>query len=801
MLVPFSWLKEYLDISISAEKLAEVLTFAGLEVDRVEKSPLGFTGVVVVKVVQTTPHPEAERLRVARVTDGTHEYQIVCGASNCRENLITALAKVGAQLTDGDGQNFKIKKSKLRGIESEGMLCSSQELGLADEDSGIIELQTDLPLGTDLFELFGDTLFDITLTPNLGHCMSIQGIARELSTLLNVPLKSSKPLVSENADCSIHDLLNVSIDSPAACLHYSCRYIENIEIKPSPQWLQKRLETCGIRSINNIVDITNYILLEYGQPLHAFDFDKIEGGELIITEFAEDSSLTTLDLIERKLPKGSLVITDTKKILAIAGIMGGLSSAITENTTRILVESAYFHPSSIRKTSKALNLRTDASSRFEKTIDPLQVTIALDRAITLIQELAGGQIALGQIDEITHSYTPLQLHCRLSKINSLLGTSLSFNEVENLLHRLKFACTPHYDEEAFTLIIPSYRNDIRAEIDLVEEIARVYGYQHITLKEVKSIHSLLPHSSLYLMEKALRQRLIAEGLQEVLTCDLISPKLATLCVEHITSEDPFIHVLAPSSLDQSILRPSMLPGLLQTLKHNIDPQTDSLAVFEIGLIHYRQNHHFHEKPMVGMLLTGKYASHFWETTQRQVDFFDLKGVLENLFEGLNLSTISYEPSSLQGFHPTRQALITHDHKTLGILGEVHPNLASKLDLKEKIYFAEFSLSELIEPSTHFISMENLPIYPGSYRDWTATFKEATSYSTILNTLKSISSRLVKDISLVNLYRSETLGVDKKNLSFRFVYRDDQKTLSLEMVEKEHARILAFAQQKLKDYLF
>lgn len=800
MLVPLSWLKEYLDLSISPEKIAEVLTFAGLEVDRVEKNSLGFTGVVVAKVLQAKPHPEAERLRIATVSDGTHEYQIVCGASNCRENLVTALAKVGAQLTDGDGRNFKIKKSKLRGVESEGMLCSSQELGLSSEDSGIIELSQDLPLGIDLFEIFGDTIFDISLTPNLGHCMSIQGIARELSTLLNIPLKSSKPLVSENPNCSIHDIIQVSIDSPDACLQYSCRYIENIEIKPSPEWLKNRLEACGVRSINNIVDITNYILLEYGQPLHAFDFDKVAGGELIITEFAEDSSLTTLDLIERKLPKGSLVITDNEKILAVAGIMGGLSSSITENTTRILVESAYFHPSSIRKTSKALNLRTDSSSRFEKTIDPLNVSLALDRAIALMQELAGGQIALGKIDEISHPYTPLKLTCRLNKINSLLGTKLSFNEVETLLHRLKFPCTPHSNDESFTVIIPSYRNDIRAEIDLVEEVARVYGYQHITLKEVKSIHSLMPHSSLYLMEKKLRQRLIAEGLQEVLTCDLISPKLATLAVEHIACEDPLIHVLQPSSVDQSILRPSMLPGLLQILKHNIDHQTNSLAVFEIGLIHYRQDNHFHEKPMVGILLTGNYETHFWEKNPRKVDFFDLKGVLESVFMGLNLSTISYEPSSLEGFHPTRQATIKSRHKTLGILGEVHPNLADKLDLKEKIYFAEFSLSELIESTSHFISMEALPIYPGSDRDWTATFKEETPYSIILDSLKSISSRLVKNISLVNLYRSETLGPDKKNLSFRFIYRDDQKTLSLEMVEKEHARILAFAQQKLKDYL-
>ncbi|MBM3192265.1 MAG: phenylalanine--tRNA ligase subunit beta, partial [Chlamydiae bacterium] len=339
MLVPLSWLKEYLDFNLSPEKIAEVLTLAGLEVDKIDKTSLGFSHVFVGKVLKTVPHPEADRLKVATVTDGSQEYQIVCGAPNCREGLVTALAKVGAELTDAEGKVFKIKKSKLRGVDSEGMLCGEDELGLTSDSSGIIELNQDTPLGTDLFDLFGEVIFEIALTPNLGHCMSIQGIARELSVLLNIPMKSPlKPLVTENLPQPIEDFLQVTINSPDDCFRYSCRYLENVEIKPSPLWLQKKLEAAGLRPINNIVDVTNYVLLEYGQPLHAFDYDTLEGQELFITECARPTSLTTLDHVERVAPAGTLLITDTEKPLAIAGIMGGLSSAVTENTTRIVIE-------------------------------------------------------------------------------------------------------------------------------------------------------------------------------------------------------------------------------------------------------------------------------------------------------------------------------------------------------------------------------------------------------------------------------------------------------------------------------
>lgn len=805
MLVPLSWLKEHLeitpDIDFSPQKISEVLTLAGLEVDKIENTSLGFDGIIVAKVLKTEPHPQAERLKIATLTDGKEEYQVVCGGPNCREGLITAFAKVGAYLTDEKGETFKIKKSKLRGVDSDGMLCSDKELGFTNEsDGGIIEFEETFPVGKNLLEIFGDTIFEISLTPNLGHCMSIKGIARELSTLLHLKMSSSKHSLNETKGLHTSDKIEVSIESPEKCFIYSCRYIENIEVKPSPSWLKQRLEACGMRSINNVVDITNYILLEYGQPLHAFDYDKIEGKELIIKSCDEPTSLITLDSIERTIPLGTLLICDEEKPLAIAGVMGGLYSSVTTTTTRLIIESAYFHPSSIRKATKELNLRTDSSSRFEKNIDPEAVTIALDRAATLLQEIAGGDIASDRIDEIIHSFPPRSLSCRLDRINSLLGTQLSLNEIEKIFHRLKMPCEMDVEAKVFHLKIPTYRNDIQEEIDLVEEVARIYGYNNIDLRQVKCVNSQIPHCPLYLIETTTRKRLIAEGLQEMLTCDLISPRLATLALESHTKEDPLIHVMHPSSVDQSILRPSMLPGLLQAIKHNFDHQTFSISAFELGCIHYKNDGKFQEKPTVGIVLTGEKQPHFWEEKSKKVNIFDLKGIVENLITGLLSKDCKFSSLAIKGFHPGRQALIETEQGVLGLLGEVHPSLLETLDIKEKVYFAQLDLQELFNQSQKYVMMQPLPVYPGSERDWTATFKESTLCSTILENLTSISSRLIKSITLLDLYRSEKLGNDKKNITLRFLYRDDNKTISLEAVEKEHARILALATQKLKEFL-
>lgn len=805
MLVPFSWLKQHLELtpeqeaSLSPEKIADVLTLAGLEVDKVEKTALGFSGVVVAKVLEASQHPEAEKLRVAKVTDGTSTYQIVCGAPNCRAGLVTALATIGAQLTQPSGDTFKIKKSKLRGIDSEGMLCASDELGLGGDQQGILELDAQLTLGTSLEDLYGDTIFEISLTPNLGHCLSIRGIARELCALMGLKLSFSKPVISAGSIIT-SDKISVTIDDASACYSYYCRYLENVKVEPSPSWLKERLESCGLRSINNIVDVTNYVMLSLGQPLHAFDYDTIEGQEIVVKSCEEPLQLRLLDETERTIPARALLICDSVKPLALAGIMGCHNSAITETTTRLLLEAAHFDPSAIRKTMKTMQLRTDSSSRFEKGIDHEGVEKALDLAVSLIQEINGATVSESTLCEIARPFQSKVLTCRLKKINHVLGTHLSLHEVEHIFHRLKMPCQIDASNEILTLTIPSYRNDIKEEIDLVEEVARVYGYHHIDLPTPYVINSTLPHSPLYLMEKNIRQRLVSEGLQEMLTCDLISPKMAQSCIENSMQERSLIHVMQPSSVDQSILRPSMLPGLLQAIRHNLDFQRPHIAAFELGLIHYKLDGKFIEKPTAAIILSGSARPHFWGDKETPFDIFDLKGMCENLFEGLDLESVAYTHHHFSKLHPGRQAAIVKDQVQLGFLGEVHPETLQAFDIKGKVYFAQIDLEELMKMCSGVTMMHPLPIYPGSERDWTGTFKESCSMEMIVSSLQSLSSRLLKNVALLDIYRSEKLGPDKKNITLRFSYRDDHKTLSQEAVDKEHARLLALGMQKMQHIL-
>lgn len=790
MLVPLSWLKDYLDIRLTDEQLADTLTLAGLEVDKIEKTSTGFTNIVVCQVIKTFPHPEADRLKIAEVSDGSENYQVVCGAPNCREGLITAFAKIGATLTDKSGKEFKIKKSKLRGIESYGMLCSKDELGLSPQSEGIMELDPQLPLGAKLEELYGETVFEISLTPNLGHCSSIRGIARELAALLNLQIKKQTFSIQESPHLHIGDRLKVSVENYDHCLRYSAMYIENIEVKPSPEWLKKRLELSGIRSINNIVDITNYVMVELGQPMHAFDYDTIEGAQINIKLSEAPQSFISLDDQERKIPQNTLLICDENKTLAIAGVIGGASSAVSNSTTRLILEAAHFHPSMIRKTSKSLNLRTDSSSRFEKNTDPNATIEALKLASYLITQIAGGDIASEIIDEKSKLFTKKRLSLRLEKLNNLLGTSLSLGDITNILSGLELAPSIDETEKLVHVEVPTYRNDIHFEIDLIEEVARIYGYNNIPYSPGFCHVSPLSHSPLYLAEKTIRKHLISSGLQECVTCNLISPKLAHLGFHYSYTKNPLAEVLHPSSVDQSILRPSLLPGLLHMIKHNFDRQTFSISAFEIGQIHFRRNEEFQEKTSVGIILTGASSPLFWGEKQKDYDFYDLKGILETLFGNLEFKDIQFNELNLEGFHPGRKASIQTTHAFLGVIGEVHPRLLDKLDIHQKVYFAELDLHELFKLKKQKIQMKPLPQFPGSERDWTQTFNVNTAVGKVLQTFQSISSRLLKEVNLIDIYTSENIGSDKKNLTFRFYYCDDKKTIDYDSVEREHHRILS-----------
>ncbi|MDP1835105.1 MAG: phenylalanine--tRNA ligase subunit beta [Chlamydiales bacterium] len=787
MKLPFSWIKECIATKLPAGKVADALTMLGLEVEGIDTSPMSFTGVVVGQVVKTERHPDADKLTVAMVSDGQETVQVVCAAPNCREGLITAFAKIGGTLTDPEGKTFKIKKAKLRGVESNGMLCAEDELGLSQSHDGIIEFPVDTVLGTDLQQLYGDAVFDISLTPNLGHCASLQGVLRELAAFLDTSYSLPQVYIDDGDSEQIKTEASVSIEDTTKCPRYACRVIKNVKIAPSPKWLQDRLLQCGLRPINNIVDATNYVLWELGHPLHAFDYDKLAGHKIVVRTAKEDEQFVTLDGQTRKLNTESLLICDDEKPVALAGIMGGQNSEVGDETQNVLLESAYFEPSNIRRTSRFLGLTTEASRRFERAADPNGVITALDRAAVLIQELAGGEIVKGLVDIKNSEFSDRKIVCRLSRIQGIIGQHLAAGEVEGVFRRLGFPCT--WDgQELFSIRVPTYRADIHAEIDLIEEVARIYGYDNIERQPAYYHTSTLPHAPIFLFERQSRQRLLSQGLQEFMTCDLIGPSMLDV-LPNIGDNPTQVRVLNPTSAEQSILRQSLLPGMLQAIRYNVDRKNLNVGAFEIGRTHFLEGKNFKEQSVVGIILTGKSRPHSWEQHPGPFDFYDLKGIVEDFLSDMSMPSPSFEVSKLSTFHPGRQASVLINGIDVGAIGEVHPDILGRLDVTQRILFAELNLHDLYRLKGDSPKMVELPQFPGSERDWTISLSEKVTCGTVFSLIRQFAPALLEQVSLLDLYRSEKLGSGVKNVTFRFFYRDRTRTVQQEDVDSKHTRLI------------
>lgn len=794
MRIPLSWLQEYISLSSwTANEIAKMLTMAGLEVDHCEIVGERLRDIVVARVIETHKHPNADKLTVAQVSDGKQTYQIVCGASNCRAGMKTALARVGTVIGDGD-QAFTIKKAKLRGVESEGMLCAEEELGLSISIDGIMELADELIEGTSLYDLYADTYFDISLTPNLSHCTSILGVARELAAITGETLNIPRTELNESPE-SIDQYLRVRVVDQQGCPRYACRMIRNVKLGPSPKWLKERIEKCGLRSVNNIVDVTNYVLLEMGHPLHAFDYDKLEGQEIVVRRAKEGEKIQTLDDKERLLKETALTIADSSRVVAIAGVMGGANSEIQDQTHHLVLESAYFDPMSIRRTSKQLGLQTDASKRFERGTDPNQIISVLNRAALLIQEVAGGEILSAAIDQQAKEFPDAMIACRLSRLNQIIGRTFSRGEVEDIFKRLQFSY--HWDgQDQFILRVPTFRCDIKGEIDLIEEVARLYGYDNIPRQGGSYQASQLTSVPIYFFENQVRSRLIEEGLQEFLTCDLIGPSLLQIVHEKFIPDDGMVKVMNPTSIEQSILRTSLLPGLLQVVKYNFDHQNHDVSGFEVGRIHFRDGDHFKEQSVVGIILTGQAAPSHWDQKGRDTDFFDLKGIIENLLHAFGISNCQYKNLGLGTFHSGRQASIFVGSLEIGSIGEIHPAIQRRLDVPQRILFGEFNLQDLMQIAKPVEKVASLAIYPSSERDWTFTVKESVPFEKILEIIRTQKSPILEEVSLKDIYRSEKLGAGNQNLTLHFVYRDSSKTIAQEVVEVEHLRLTTAVLEEL-----
>lgn len=636
-------------------------------------------------------------------------------------------------------------------------------------------------------EVEGDVVFEISLTPNLGHCSSVIGVARELSAATNTPYHLPKINFSESSTLP-SDFISVTVEAKQECPRYACRVVRDVRIGPSPNWLKNRVELIGFRSVNNVVDVTNYVMHELGHPLHAFDADQLHGNHLIIRKAQPGETFVTLDGKKRILDN-DLLICDQKGAVALGGIMGGQNSEVTENTKHLVLEAAVFSPGAVRKTSKRLGLITDGSKRFERGCDPNILRFALDRAVMLIQQVAGGKVCAGILDVAAQPFTPRQVTCRLSRINQLLGTRLSVSEVESLLARLEL--TSRWDDkDQFTVTVPTYRNDIHEEVDLIEEVARTYGYQHITRPTSLYQSSTIPHAPIFMFEREVRARLMGEGLQEFLTCDLIGPSLLEVIHGANAVVDPSsVKVLNPTSVEQSVLRTSLLPGLLQVVKYNWDHQNHDVAGFEIGRIHLKQNGQYLEQSVAAIILSGKSRPHHWDRKPNEEDFFDLKGILENLLSELNIQ-VTFKAGHLPMLHPGRQAAIYAGEIEVGSFGEIHPAVRRRLDVPQPILFAELNLHDLLQVRPgQDAQMKPLPIYPGSERDWTLTIPEALPAEELLKAIQNVSSPFLEHASLHDIYRSDKLGKGLKNVTLRFFYRDSSKTISQETVDMEHARIV------------
>lgn len=795
MKVPLSLLKKFIKLSFPPSEISKVLTMAGLEVDAIETVSPEFNGIIVGQVTKTEKHPNADKLCVATVSDGKESYQVVCGAPNCREGLKTAFAKVGSSLKDEEGKDFFIKNAKLRGVESSGMLCSTRELNLGEEHEGIIEFSEDMQVGTDLRDFYSETVFDISLTPNLGHCASVWGVARELSAATGEPVHLPQ-IAFEEKGSPINSSAKVKVEDKKKCPRYACRIIKNVKVGPSPDWLKNYLASFGIRSVNNVVDVTNYVLMELGHPLHAFDYDLLDGSEVIVRSAQEGELFTTLDNKERVLNKDDLLICDKSKGIALAGIMGGLNTEVGLETKNILIESAYFHPGTIRRTSKRLGLQTDASKRFERGTDPHNVLRSLERAVMLIQQVAGGEITQGTIDIKEDNFPEKVVTCRLSRANKILGTHLGVSEAETIFKRLGM----HYQwdgQDLFTVKVPTYRADVRVEIDLIEELARIYGFENISTSQNTYHSSTLAPAPIFLFEREVRGRLIAEGLQEFLTCDLIGPEMNQLVQLPTMPEDSIIKVMNPTSIDQSILRTSLLPGMLQLLQYNIDHQNSNVCGFEIGRIHFKEKDQFKEQSAAGILLYGNYVPHSWAEKSKPADFYDLKGILENVLHELCIPNITFKENNLSIFHMGRQASIFSDSLEIGSLGEIHPSIQRILGIPQRILFAEINLHDLFQVRKKECKFQEIPIYPCSDRDWTITMPKEMEIQKVIDVILSIPSCLLEEVTLLDIYHSDKLGKNLKNATFHFVYRDFQKTIAQEDVDAEHARILSESEKIIK----
>ena len=789
MIITYNWLKEFVDVDRSPAELADLLTMLGLEVERMECLGEGMDDVVVAVVEEKIQHPNADKLSLCKVNNGRELLSIVCGAQNFKTGDKVALAQVGALLPGA----FRIKRSKIRGEESFGMLCSEKELGLADESAGIMVLPHELKLGTPFFEAMGlkDTIFEIGLTPNRADCLSVIGIAREIAAKLGKKIRFPAQNVVETG-APIKNVAAVQVEDSHLCPRYTARYISGCRVASSPKWLVDRLQSVGLRPINNVVDVTNYVLMEYGHPLHAFDFDLLSGGKIVVRRANEDESFTTLDGQKRMLNSSDLTIRDSDKVVALAGIMGGENSEISDTTTTILLESAYFKPTAIRLTSKKLGIHTESSHRFERGTDIRILTRALDRAASLIAELAGGSVAQGILDIHDKISENKKITIRLDFINHLLGTNLTGGEVRQIFQSLEFTVEP-IGIDIFKVEAPSFRIDIEREIDLVEEVARMYGYDKIPTTMPKArVFSDLPTKHQRL-ENKVKNLLVNHGFNEIINFSFISPdSYEKILLDAQDSRRESVRLLNPLVEEQSVMRTILLPGLLETVAQNASFRILNLRIFEMRRVYLPKiDRDLPDEPLhIAGLLSGMRNSEGWNQEKTVADFYDAKGVVENLLEQLNVSGTSFIGTDAESFyHPGKACTVLCNGEIIGSLGEIHPTVQENFGLEKPCYYFELNFEKLVFQSKDEVTVHTPPRFPDTFRDIAMLLAEDVPVVDVLNCVKGLKEKEIEEVDVFDLYKGEHVPPGQKSVAIRVRYRSTERTLTDDEVNRLHLRII------------
>lgn len=784
------WLREWVNPAVDSETLSEQITMAGLEVDGVEPVAGAFHGVVVGEVVECGQHPNADKLRVTKVNvGGDRLLDIVCGAPNCRQGLKVAVATVGAVLP-GD---FKIKAAKLRGEPSEGMLCSFSELGISDDHDGIIELPADAPIGTDIRDYLklDDNAIEISVTPNRADCLGIIGVARDVAVLNQLAL--NEPAI-ESVAATIQDTFPIQVDAPQACPRYLGRVVKGINVKAAtPLWMREKLRRCGIRSIDPVVDVTNYVLLELGQPMHAFDLDRLNGG-IIVRMAKEGEALTLLDGNEAKLNADTLVIADQQNALAMGGIFGGEHSGVNEATQNVLLECAYFNPLSITGRARRHGLHTDASHRYERGVDPALQHKAIERATRLLIDICGGEA--GPVVDVTSEAdlpTRATITLRREKLDRLIGHVIADEQVSDILQRL--GCNVVKTDAGWQATAPSWRFDMEIEEDLVEEVARIYGYNNIPNIPTQAPLVMTAHREASLSLKRVKTLLVDHGYQEAITYSFVDPKIQGL----IHPDEASLSLPSPISAEMSVMRLSLWSGLLSAAVYNQNRQQSRLRLFESGLRFVPDSSAdlgIRQDLMLAGVITGTRYEEHWDLARQAVDFYDLKGDLEAVLALTGkLSEIEFKAENNPALHPGQSAAIYLGDERIGFIGVIHPELERKLDLNGRTVVFELlwdKVADRVLPEASEVSR-----FPANRRDIAVVVAENVPAGDILAECKKVGANQLVGVNLFDVYRGKGVAEGYKSLAISLTLQDTTRTLAEEEIAATVAECVAALKQRFQ----